>query len=418
MNTDNYDVNDIKTFIQDLESFKDDYVSISNINPNALEKRINDYSSEILDKWNSTGRSLTALTERIKILTKEHSNEGINTSHYFWSEQDLEKAISGITILLHHHSQLKSDQDKVPLLTKALEDVLEAYDSLHKAAAVNHEKRSSQTQQSELEASRFSLAYYSNLKLPKLPIHFNKSSQSVEDAEVTTREKVFKVELKQTYQYEQDPIENEIRELVVSPALSAKIPIEHEGKSLEVPKQFELDLRRSDLLEVDGKEVFKKGQKISIFESCEKFIQLVGKKTFDRLGTILTQAFGAMVIGKLLGQRPEELLDVVFSNKGSSLKHFVQTNKSHIHVQSEFTLNCWDSTLAGTKNDVPLGYIAVRLDVSVPRKEFDQNLEELDVDKRLPNVQATLSYSGFYPTQYQAEKALNSLLYRKLTKLF
>lgn len=415
----------IQEFFNDMTHLRDEVKSkgkkFDSEKLKEIDQVIQEEGQKILEKWEQKGVTFKDLTDRIHVLSQ--TPEGLKEL----KASDLEAAISGIAVLMHEKQKL-APSSSLKDFASSLEHLVKASEAWNKQIKVELSKSDSDLRQKIAPSERFSWLSWSLPNLGYFGLRQSLSENTAENENVVTdqpqvdqtktpeeiREETIKL-LRQAYRFthidkvysyktnQETSIPRFVHSLLVDPNLNARQDVSDHGLTLSVPTQFWCDLHRCHSLTINGEDI----PILASFDACVRMRELLPEDTFYRLGTLVSQAYSADILEDLMHRIPDQLQGkVVFGSdigqKGGIIYN-IQMNATHLHIQVKLTLAFRDAL---NIEEPPLGYISNQLDIKVPLKEFNQDLDTLQNPDSLPELEARLTYSGLYNTPQKAEHFL------------
>ncbi len=248
-----------------------------------------------------------------------------------------------------------------------------------------------------------------------------------------------------------EQIKTTIRSLITDKTLSQAVSLQlpNETSSRDIPSQIIQDIHRSGRMVVNGKTLydlvlvekedeekkskgisnleitqFREQQKVQILKDIVDALCLGShespeeiQSSFFRLGMLMNQAFVTGACGKLhkvlshLNIQDIYLTDTDAKN-GGALRFDISITPQQINLTVK-TIFVYKSTygILFDINNLPLGYVAWKQELTLVRNELNQQLETLTPEEILPHVEVKEQFSDFCLTPLEAQRNLESPAY-------
>ncbi|WP_154017926.1 hypothetical protein [Candidatus Protochlamydia phocaeensis] len=205
-------------------------------------------------------------------------------------------------------------------------------------------------------------------------------------------------------------LHKQLRMLLVDPTLleTKAYKLEDSEETLSIPSQFYVDCSRFNSLTVNNKLLHSlHGEKLSREKISQLLIKEMGQKVFERIGALVHQSLVAQqVVDWSLNNWPEEWIGRLYIAQAKGFDFTIRTLEDSIEIDASIPLAIKNSQDQDEHmHPKSIGYFMLQRRLSLPKKELEESLEELEPACQVPHAKVTQRLSDLYPT---LEEALNS----------
>lgn len=217
-------------------------------------------------------------------------------------------------------------------------------------------------------------------------------------------------------------LQNAVKELMVQESLNVRTSLSAKDvkEAVDVPSQFAVDCERFNKIAWNDKVIFRQPPKetdriTSIMYKAIHYLypnpsaakightmkEKLGDKTFGRLGSLQHQSF---IADRIKNWMPTLAENNFHMQQAGGYDFHVKQKENAIQVEGKVLMKLYE--VDDDSNSKTLGYVGVSRTVSIPKDELTQDLEGLQIEKRLKGMNVRDVVSPFSWTKDEARAAI------------